>query len=178
MFRAFFVSSRVLILAFAAMVLVTGCAPSYVLKAPPTADTKSFKNVEVAKVEVGVTESELEPETPLELRTAIIEQVQKKKLYEKVAAEFDLRESTLLIQPKIAQFDKGSRTARYFIGFGAGKARYEVICKFVNKTTQEMIAEGTFKAEVKRGLFGGGTNQKTMSESIAMQVAQFLKKGK
>ncbi|GEM_PF-2202775 len=178
MCRVFYVGSRVLILAFAAAFLAMGCAPSYVLKAPPTTDTKSFKNVEVTKVEVGVTESELEPETALELRTAIIEQVQEKKIYENVAIVLEAEDSILQIQPTIAIFDKGSRTARYFIGFGAGKARYEVFCKFINKNTQKVIAEGTFKAEIKGGLFGGGTNQKTMSEDVARKIAMFLKKGK
>ncbi len=54
-----------------------GCAGpgKYVLTSKPTQDTKAFKNVEVAKVEVGITKDELDPETTTELRMAIIEQI-------------------------------------------------------------------------------------------------------
>lgn len=165
---------------FAIMVFFVGCATpgKYVLKNSPTTNPKSFKNIEVTKVEVGITESELEPETPIDLRTVIIQEIQKKKLFEQVASEFGVDEATLQIQPKIVQFDKGSQAARYFLGFGAGKAHLDVDCKFVNKTTQETIAEGTFVAELKGGFFGGSANQKSMSQNVAKQVVKFLKKGK
>ncbi len=159
--------------------LMSGCAPGkYVLTNPPTNDTRNFKNVEVAKVEVGITESELDPEIPIELRTAIMEEIQKKGIYKNIAAELDVDESTLQIQPKIIEFDKGSQAARYLVGFGAGKAHLDVQCKFINKETEKVFAEGTFTAFVSGGFFGGSTNQKTMSKNVAIQIVKFLQKSR
>ncbi|MCX6601729.1 MAG: DUF4410 domain-containing protein [bacterium] len=177
-----FLSRRncVLGLVFVVSALVVGCAApgKYVMKNPPTTDVKRFGSVEVASVSTGITEDELDPATATELRSAIIAAIQKEAMYGKVAPEVDMSEATLQIQPRIVQFDRGSRTARYLVGFGAGKAHLDVECKFVDKETQRVIAEGTFIAEIAGGLFGGASDQEMMSKNVAKQVAKFLKKGK
>jgi hypothetical protein len=170
----------IVVLAIVFSFILLGCAAPqrYRLKSPPTDKTKSFKTVVVSKVETGITESELEPETMIQLRNAILDEVMETKIYEKVAFECEETAMTLEIQPKVVEFDKGSRTARYLVGFGAGKGHLDVECKFLNRETQTVIAEGTFITELKGGLFGGGTNQQKMSQQIGEQVARFLKKGK
>jgi hypothetical protein len=170
---------RIFHLLLVTTVLMVGCAPAnYILKGPPTENTRSFKNIEVAKVEVGITESELDPETPLELRRAIIEEIQKTEVFSQVTFELDSSESTIQIQPRIVEFDKGSQAARYLIGFGAGKAHLDVECTFINKEMQTVIAEGTFKTEVGGGWFGGSADPKSMSEDVAKEIAKFLEEGK
>jgi len=170
---------HILALVLFVSILAVGCAPSkYMIKSPPTTDVKSFKNVEVASVSTGVTKDEVNPGMPAELRSAIIEAIQNKLIYAQVVPESDLTESVLQIQAKIIEFDKGSQAARYFVGFGAGAASFKVECKFLNKETQAVIAEGTFKTGISGGVFGGASNQEKMAKDVAKQVAKFLKKGK
>jgi hypothetical protein len=161
------------------IVLIAGCAAPgrYVIENPPTKATRSFTNIEVAKVEVGITKDELEPETQAELRTQIIEEIQKKEIFQKVAAEFDLQDGTLQIQPKIIEFSKGNQALRYFISFGAGKAHMDVECKFINKETGDVIAKGKFIGELSGGFFGGSAGQDKIGSYVARHIADFLKKG-
>ncbi|MBU0507952.1 DUF4410 domain-containing protein [bacterium] len=161
-------------------VLVVGCAAPnrYAMKSPATADVRSFRSVEVVSVSTGITEDELDPGTPTELRMAIISAIQKARTYRQVAAELDSSAGVLQIRAKIVRFDRGSQAARYLVGFGAGKARLHVDCEFVDKESESIVAVGTFIAEIAGGLFGGTSNQGTMSKNVAKQVARFLKKGK
>jgi hypothetical protein len=172
--------SRFLWFVLMAAVLVAGCAApnKYVMNNPPTTDVHRFASIEVAPVTTDdITKYDVSPITPAILRTAIIAEIQKVGIYRNVGLEFDYSEAVLQVQPKIVQFVKGDRAERYFVGFGAGKAHLDVVCRFVNKETQSLIAEGIFTAEVEGGMFGGDADQQTMAENVAGQVAKFLKKG-
>lgn len=179
-FKSFIKLMGMVIIQLILIVFLLSCASGpykYSLTGSPTEQTKSFKGIEVDKVEVGITESELDLETPIELRTAIIDEVQKTGKYAKVAPELTSEEGVIQIESKIVEFDEGSQGARW-IGFGMGKAHLDVICQFKNKKTGEVFATGTFIGEIKGGWFGGTANQKKMSEYVAKAVAKFLKKGK
>jgi hypothetical protein len=163
----------------AMLVTCFGCAQmgKYSLAKPPAKDTREFVSVEVQEVEVGLTKDELEPETQADLRMAIIEAIQKAKIYEKVGMETEDVDQVITIESKIVELDAGSQFLRWFLGFGAGKAYMEVACKFLDKETGEVIATGTFTGEIKGGFFGGSADQETMSKYVAEAVARFLKKG-
>lgn len=160
------------------MLFLGGCATmgKYSLDKYPTEDTKAFLKVEVAEVEVGITKDELEPETVAELRSAIMEAIMKKNLYQEVAAELGMEEGTLLIECKIIELDNGSQFLRWLIG--AGKAYLETSCQFINKDTNTVFASGVFTGEIKGGAFGGSPDQEKMSMYVGEAVARFLKKGK
>ena len=161
------------------ILVLGGCSMGkYSLNRIPSEDTKSFVQVEVGQVEVGLTKDELDPETIFDLRSEIIKAIQKKKIYQQVAAELGIDEGTLLIKCKIIELDNGSQFLRWLIGMGAGKAYLETSCQFINKKTNKVISSGTFTGEIKGGFFGGSANQESMSKFIAAAVARFLKKGK
>lgn len=164
-------------LVFVILLMLGGCVSvgKYSLDKSPSEDTKSFANVEVGKIEIGVTKDKLEPETILELRSAIIEAIQKKNIYQQVAAELGIDEGTLLIKCKIVELDNGSRFLRWLIR--AGKAYLETSCQFINKKTNKVISSGTFTGEIQGGFFGGAADQEEMSKSVADAIARFLKKG-
>ena len=160
-----------------------GCAPvaKYGLMInQPTENTYSFKVVEVNKVEVGVTTDEVSPETLIDLRSFIIEEIKKKKIYQQVVEEYDLTNGAEVIQidTKITDFKKGSRFLRSLLGiFGAGIATLDAQCRFINKDTNKVFADGTFIAELTVGFFGGAANPTEMSKQVARAVAKFLNKG-
>lgn len=175
-------SKRLLSLSFLVIILLIfiGCASmgKYSLEKPPVEDVKSFINIEVNKVEVGITKDELNPETVTDLRAAIIEAIQKKKIYEQIGPELDVEEGTLVINCKIIELDNGSKFLRWLLGMGAGKAYLETACQFSDKKTGRVIASGTFTGEIRGGFFGGSADQEKMAKYVAEAVARFLKKGK
>jgi len=177
-------SSRILRLAAVAAVLTVifslfGCAPGkYSLTGVPSEQTNTFRNVEVAPVEVGATTDEVDAETPMELRTAIIEAIQKKKMYETVVPELANDETAIRIESKIIELENGSQFGRWLIGGWGGKAYMEVSCRFINKASGKEFADGTFSGEISGGFFGGSPNQSNMSKQVASAVVKFLKKGK
>ncbi len=168
--------------AFAGLMLLAGCTTipgRYVLNGAPTESTKAFKNIGVAKVEVGTPGDPVDSTTPLELRNKLIEEIGKKQIYESVKLE-GAGVSVLEIQPKIIAFHKGSQAARYFGGAMAGesaKAHLDVECKFISKESGQTIAQGIFTGEITGGLFGGSADQSTLSSYVARHVADFLSKG-
>jgi len=157
-----------------------GCAAGkYSLVNPPSDKTESFQAVEVGKIDVGATNDEVQPEIPIELRSLIVEEIHKKNIYQQVLEENDFNDSVIKVDAKIIQFNKGSQFTRWAVGIlGAGKAVLDVECKFINKETNDVFAQGIFTAEVKNGIFGGTANQKNMSKDVAKAIARFLKKGK
>ena len=163
----------------AGLILVSGCTTvpgRYVLNRAPTESTKAFKNIGVAKVEVGTLEDQVDSTTPLELEKKLIEEIGKKRIFESVTLD-RANVSALEIQPKIVEFHKGSQAARYFGGAMAGesaKARMDVQCKFINKETGQLIAQGVFTGEIAGGLFGGSANQSSLATYVAQHVANFL----
>ena len=168
-----------IILIFVILLSFVGCAQmgKYSISKPPVQDTKYFKNVEVSKIEVGLTTDEIDNDTTYELRSAIIESIQKKNIYQQVLNELDNDEDALKIECKIIELDNGDQFIRWLLGMGIGKAHLDVSCKFINKKTNQVFASGTFTGEISGGIFGGEADQKLMSKFVAEAIARFLKKG-
>jgi hypothetical protein len=82
----------------------------------------------------------------------------------------------LLLSGTVIGYDKGSRTARWMVGMGAGKSSVKVrfICK--DAATSEEVwrtdQEGTFAGTLE---IGGGNEQKALNES-SLKVAERLVK--
>lgn len=142
----------------------------------PAVSPNAFKTLGVANVEVGTPEDPVDSTTPLELRKKIIEEIAKKRIFESVNPA-DTGVSALELQPTIMAFHKGSQAARYFGGNLAGesaKAHMDVQCKFINKETGQLLAEGVFTGEIAHGLFGGSADQSQLCSYVAQHVANFL----
>lgn len=168
-----------LILFFVVSTSFLGCAQigRYSLIESPSKRTDSFQNCEVGEVTVGITQDELNPETLIDLRMAIIDAINKKRIYQSVMSEFKEVERAIRIECNIVVFDKGNQFARWFIGWGVGQATLEVSCKFIDKEQGTTFASGGFTGVINGGFFGGTADQKILSKLVANAVAKFLKKG-
>lgn len=158
--------------------LIISCAShtgKYVLSSYPSENINSFKIVEVAKVELGETKDELDPEIPNVFQLAIWSEIQKTAIFDTVSfGEFDKEERTIRIECKIIEFDEGSDVARILIGGGAGKAFLDVSCKFINKRTKKVFAEGIFKGII-RGDFSAAAIQAILALDVAESIVEFIK---
>lgn len=62
---------------------------------------------------------------------------------------------SLTIATKLEQFNPGSRAARYFVGFGAGKGRMDVLVTLVDTDSGSVVGSANVGCNVVGGLFGG-----------------------
>lgn len=150
-----------------------GCSGSGSLqfvKQTPVRPLTAFSTLEIAPFEAerGLATEDLTPEMLTQMRTEVHERIHKKNLFQHVALSTEDTENVLLMQITVTEFDSGSRIARYMVGFGAGKAKVTVNCKFVEKASNRLISETYIKGYLDMGLFGGS------SEGAAEQVAKRL----
>ena len=84
---------------------------------------------------------------------------------------------TLLVEGKFVQLDPGSRTKRYFAGFGAGKSSVKV-SGTVKDSTGLTLATFQQRRIGSMGMGGGDSLGKLMSDSrsIGEDIAKFLAK--
>ena len=83
---------------------------------------------------------------------------------------------TLILGGQVTDFKKGSRSARMWIGFGAGKQKFQVQCFLKDAETGEVLARKEI-IDRKVGGWAGGDEGKGESD-FAEKVAKFVKKGK
>jgi len=80
-------------------------------------------------------------------------------IFREIVRATDETESVLVLEGTVIAFDKGSQAARYFIGFGAGKAVCTIRAKFINKATGAEVLETDFDGELSMGFFGGSADE-------------------
>lgn len=117
---------------------------SYVITQQPTKKLSDFQYIEIA--EVGIQNNmidNIDSRISVELRTLIVEQLEKGKIYKKVSyIETEETKDVLKLELEITKFNKGNKTARLFFGFwGAGKAEMMVHCKCFDKLSNSLISE-------------------------------------
>jgi hypothetical protein len=90
-----------------------------------------------------------------------------------VIASTDSIADGLLLTGKILSYRHGSRAARYFIGFGAGKS--ELVAQLTLRAAghSEDLFVGNFRGQIKGGLFGG-SNDEALHE-VSRQFTKMLK---
>jgi hypothetical protein len=81
-----------------------------------------------------------------------------KVIFDEVVRETDKIEGVLLLDGTLISFEKGSRAARFFFGFGAGKAYCTIQSIFTDKMTKEPILKLNFDGELSKGFFGGSAD--------------------
>ena len=86
-------------------------------------------------------------------------------------------EGVLIVEGKFVTLDPGSRTKRYFAGFGAGKSAVKVVGT-VKDSTGRTLATFEQRRIGSMGMAGGDSLGKLMSDSrsIGEDVAKFLAK--
>ena len=81
--------------------------------------------------------------------------------------------SVLKLVGTISKFEKGNRTKRYLIGFGAGKTKVVAHIKFID-SAGTVIYEKDVDGSVVIGFFGGSSNNAT--RGLAKEIAKTAKK--
>ena len=81
-------------------------------------------------------------------------------------------EPTLVLTGVITEYQKGSQTKRYLVGFGAGKTRAYCLFRLVDKASSEIVFERMENGSVSMGLFGGSSSgaMKEIGEDIAKAI--------
>jgi hypothetical protein len=77
----------------------------------------------------------------------------------------DAAKGVILIRGSVSEIDPGSRAARYWVGFGAGKSRAEIVGEIVNAETGATLLRFTHARASHIGGFGGDYT-KFMSDDI------------
>jgi hypothetical protein len=92
-----------------------------------------------------------------------------------ITAEDAVPPEAIVIDGKFVQIDPGSRAARYFGGFGAGKSQI-AIEGTVKDGTGQLLAEFAQKRVGAMGAFGGDSLEKMTDDTkrIADDIADFL----
>jgi hypothetical protein len=84
---------------------------------------------------------------------------------------------TLIIRGKVVELDPGSKSARYFAGFGAGAARVKIEAEIVDAASGEVLAR--FEQERRSGVgVMGGDYQELLQRSlnaVGEDIANLLK---
>ncbi len=82
-------------------------------------------------------------------------------------------DSVLRLTGIVTEFKKGNRTARYLIGFGAGRAKVKAHIKVVD-SAGKVLLEKDVDGNVVIGLFGGDTNG--ITRGLAKEIAKDIVK--
>jgi hypothetical protein len=80
----------------------------------------------------------------------------------------------LRVRGQVSKFDPGSQAARYWVGFGAGHARVEIVCEILDGDTGEVLASLTQARVSSGGLFGGGYD--ALLQKLTWEVGEDLAK--
>ena len=93
---------------------------------------------------------------------------------ERWSLEGDATAPTLVLSGVITEYQPGSRTKRYTIGFGAGKTRAYCLFRLVDKKTGELVFERMENGSISGSMFGG-SGAGAMKE-IGQDIAKAIKK--
>ena len=148
------------------VLFLSGCASSHysVLQAPSQPVT-TFNKLEIANFK-----SNLKDEVSIDLADRFAGRLYRaimkerelhpdESIFEEIVLDTDEVEGVLLLNGTIISFEEGSRAARYFIGFGAGKAYCTIQAVFTDKATGEEVIRTNFDGELSMGLFGGSPEE-------------------
>lgn len=105
---------------------------------------------------------------------AMLEALQERLAEEGVDAKLESRTGMYLRHPRLELFvrewDPGSRAARYWVGFGAGKAKAVIDCYVVPGADNRPSFSGRLEATLSGGAFGGDSSG--ASEAAGAKIAR------
>lgn len=176
----------------AVVMLAAAALPTFAQQTTPnTADAgrNKYQNAEVAAftAQEGV---QAPAELLQSLSTSAVQELQKLKKFQQVTAEGAAAATTtatattsepaaangptVRVVGVVTKYKAGSRAKRYLVGFGAGKTKVDVLVRFVDKTTGEVLHEQNVDGDVVMGLFGGDSGGAT--REVGKEVAKAAKK--
>ena len=129
----------------AATFVLSGCTTGSVTLSDPLAQHSKVATVQIVSADNTVA---IQPEA-----AKYFEDRLRQYLYEAGEGRFNEGDE-MTITYRFIQFDEGSRAARYFIGFGAGKETMTVEVAFRTQGGAE-VGKINVGGEISRGVFGG-----------------------
>ena len=150
----------------AVFLLTSGCASHrYSILEPASKPLTSYRILEIKDFRSNLRDSE-----SIELSERFADQLYREILnerqlhpdeviFDEVVRETDETSGVLVLEGTVISYERGSRAARYFIGFGAGKAYCTIQATFTDKKTGEQILKSNFDGELAMGIFGGSASQ-------------------
>jgi len=160
---------------FLLLILLTlaGCSSHRVVVITPA--TEALENFSVLEVERFATNvQEVDQEALSGIPDEIVKKVSDLRKFREVTRSTDSSVGVLVMKGTILSYEKGSRTKRYLLGLGAGKAYVTVQCVLINKATGQEIFKGNFEGELAGGFFGGGSGG--AEKGVASAVSDYFKK--
>ena len=82
-------------------------------------------------------------------------------------------ESTIRLVGTVTEYKEGNRTARYLVGFGAGRAKIKAHIKILD-STGTVLLEKDVDGNLVIGFFGG--DSKSITRGLAIEVAKVTQK--
>jgi hypothetical protein len=122
--------------------------------------------------------AKIQKEGPEMLAAEFVARLTKLGFYTKVSvidASASVPPEAIVVEGKFLKIDPGSRAARYFVGFGAGKSTVQVE-GIVKDGTGKTLAEFSQRRFGAMGVGGGDSLEKLTSDakSIGKDIAEFL----
>ena len=166
------------VVAALAGVLVAGCAKTYMITQPlaqPLVKPITFVIAEV--------KDELPTDMPAEKKPRA-EDLQKLQRYlgEEIASrrigqlvDSSGAEPTYEVQGSLLEYKRGSGAARFFIGFGVGRAHATVGLKLVDRKTGTQVFAGNFYGDVASWTQSGDQTFRTVSKNFAKELEKQMK---
>ena len=164
LFAQFFNNNRFLRYVFALLLVsvLSACASSrYTVLKPVTEPLTKFEILEIRDFTSNLTDEDsvdLANRFADQLHQAVMDDRKKnpgESIFRDVVRSTEQDDSVLVLDGVVISFEKGSRAARYFIGFGAGKAYCTIQATFSNKETGEVVLKANFDGELSMSFFGG-----------------------
>lgn len=158
--------------------LVVGCASNrFAVQSPTKTQFRDFDSLEINDFKTNVIGSEAQ-----DVADSMASTLKEKIIYHNTNSEDKLFGDIVIgdssaLKPLIADctlisYEKGSRAARYFIGFGAGEAFTTVSCSFIDKNTSNEISAATFDGELSIGFFGGSVSE--ASSAMINSIVEYI----
>ena len=136
----------------------------------------SYPTLEIAPFESevrGTAADKIDPDNLLEMRADLLKRLQKERLFRSVTMSADQDTGVLLLKTTVIDYEPGSRLARYFIGFGAGKAEVEVNCQFIEKATGRIVSETSVSGYIAMG--GAGGSVRDAYREATKRIVKYIK---
>lgn len=148
------------------VLLMAGCVKRYVVTTHLTQPLEESANTRIGTFSDDLpidmkAEDKPSMEDIAKFKNYIIEEINDKGL---LIADLDVTKPRYEVVGSIFEFKKGSGALRFFIGFGAGKAKLVAELKLVDMTTGKVLFAGNFKSETSSWSESG--------EKIFRQIAQ------
>lgn len=160
-----------------AVVLLAGCAKNYVITQPLGQALTAPVTVVVGEVtdELPVDmalEKKPKPEDMQKLRRYLVEAIADKQVG---TVREEGGDALYEVHCSLLEYKRGSGAARFFIGFGVGKAKTTVALKLVDRKSGSTVFSGNFYGVVGSWAEGGDKMFRRVANDFAKELGKQIK---